>query len=95
MQKQTKEDIEFFYKGVLSLTSVAECARFFDDIFTLAEREAIVQRFSVARMLAEGQNYIDINTKTGASTATICRVNKCLVYGDGGYKTVLDRVMQK
>ena len=92
MQKKTSIQVQKFYQAVLSLQTEAECASFFDDICSIQELEAIIQRFEVARLLAEGKSYIEINQATGASTATICRVSKCLNHGDGGYKTVLARV---
>lgn len=92
MAKIDKTYLENLYKAILSLQSVDECAAFFDDICTIQELEALSQRFEVARLLSEGKNYVDINKLTGASTATICRVSKCLSYGDGGYKTVIQRL---
>lgn len=83
---------EKLYQAILTLKSPEECADFFDDICTVQEIEAIAQRFEVARLLSEGKSYIDINKATGASTATICRVSKCLNYGEGGYKVALERL---
>ena len=80
------------YQAILSLKDENECAAFFDDIFTIQEIEAISQRLEVACLLDQGKSYIDINKATGASTATICRVSKCLNYGDGGYKTAIERL---
>ncbi len=87
-----KIDFNDFYKAVIALKTEKECQNFFDDICTIQELEALAQRFEVAHLLFEGKSYIDINKQTGASTATICRVSKCLNYGDGGYKTVIDRL---
>ena len=92
MAKIEKKYLENLYKAILSLESMDECAAFLDDICTIQELEALSQRFEVARLLHEGKNYVDINKLTGASTATICRVSKCLSYGDGGYKTVIQRM---
>lgn len=92
MQKKTNIDVDNFYKAILSLKSEEECAVFFDDICTIQELEAIAQRFQVATLLDMGKSYVDINKETGASTATICRVSKCLNYGDGGYKTAIERI---
>ena len=78
------------FEGVLSLTSVEECYNFFEDLCTITELRAMAQRFQVAKMLDEGQIYSDIVKETGASTATISRVNKCLIYGTDGYRMVLD-----
>lgn len=92
MPKFEIKDAKNFYKAVLSLKTIEECADFFDDICTIQEIEAIAQRFEVANQLEQGKSYIDINKSTGASTATICRVSKCLNYGNGGYKTAIDRL---
>lgn len=80
------------YKAILTLKTVEECEAFFEDVCTIQETEAIAQRFEVACLLDEGKSYMDINRSTGASTATICRVSKCLNYGDGGYKTAIERL---
>ena len=82
------------FEGVLSLTSVEECYNFFEDLCTITELRAMAQRFQVAKMLDQGQIYSDIVQETGASTATISRVNKCLVYGTDGYRMVLDRTQE-
>ena len=79
-------------KAILKLETVEECAAFLSDICTIQEKEALVQRLEVAKMLLEGKNYNDISKAVGASTATICRVAKCVKYGDGGYRTVLERL---
>ena len=92
MHKKGQKGAEQFYKAVLSLKTKEECSRFFDDICTIQEIEAITQRFEVALLLDEGKSYVDVNRLTGASTATICRVSKCLNYGDGGYKTAISRI---
>ena len=89
--KKNKIATAKFYKAVISLKSEQECKNFFDDICTIQELEAIAQRFEVACLLDEGKSYVDVNKETGASTATICRVSKCLNYGEGGYKTAIDR----
>ncbi len=78
-------------QGILSLDNIDECYRFFEDLCTITELRAMAQRFQVAKMLDEGQIYSDIVKETGASTATISRVNKCLIYGTDGYRNVLDR----
>lgn len=85
------ENTDKFFEAVLSLRDKEECAVFFDDICTIKEIKDIAQRYEVARLLSQGLNYNEISTLTGASSATITRVNKCLNYGNGGYKTVLDR----
>lgn len=95
MPRKTKQDLNNLYKAILSLQTEEECAAFFDDICTIQEIEALAQRLEVAFKLIEGKSYIDINKLTGASTATIGRVSKCLNYGDGGYKVVIDRMVKK
>ncbi len=80
------------FRGVLSLQSLEECYNFFEDLCTITELRAMEQRFEVAKMLDDGRIYSDIVRETGASTATISRVNKCLTYGTDGYRNVLDRL---
>ncbi len=92
MNKKSKNDALKLYKAILTLKNEKECAAFFEDICTFQEVEAIAQRLEVACNLLQGKSYIDINKLTGASTATICRVSKALNYGDGGYKTVIERL---
>ena len=78
------------FETILSLENIDECRAFFDDICTIKELQDLSLRLRVAEMLAEGKNYQEICAATGASTATICRVNKCLTYGEG-YRAVLDK----
>ncbi|MEE1075169.1 MAG: YerC/YecD family TrpR-related protein [Acutalibacteraceae bacterium] len=92
MQRKNKSAHEKLFKAILSLKSNEECSAFFDDICTIQELEALAQRLEVACLLNEGKSYIDINKATGASTATICRVSKCLNYGEGGYATAIERL---
>ena len=77
--------------GILLLQNREEAYRFFEDLCTINEMESLSQRFEVAGMLREEQTYHDIAEKTGASTATISRVNRALNYGDDGYDMVLSR----
>ena len=79
------------YEAILSLKSVEECMAFFDDLCTVAELLAMEQRYQVAACLNEGMIYSDILAETGASSATISRVNRSLQYGKGGYQIVFDR----
>ena len=81
-----------FVNAILSLKTKEECISFLEDICTIKEIQDISQRLLVAKMLNEGEKYQNIEKETGASTATISRVNKCLAYGSGGYKTVLERI---
>ena len=83
---------ENMYKAILSLRNVDECMRFFDDLCTMSELMAMEQRYQVASCLDDGMIYNDILEKTGASSATISRVNRSLQYGQGGYAIVFDRV---
>ena len=78
--------------AILTLTTEEECAALFDDLCTVKEMQDLSQRLQVATMLNRGEKYQTIEQVTGASTATISRVNKCLVYGSGGYRTVLARL---
>ena len=95
MNKRNKASVEKLFRAILTLETVEECEKFFDDAFTIQEIEAIAQRFNVACRLCEGKSYIEINRETGASTATICRVSKCLNYGDGGYKIAIERMTEE
>lgn len=92
MTKKGKINADKFYHAVLSLKTVEECAAFFEDICTFQEIEAITQRLDVAIELCKGKSYSEANKSTGAATATICRVSKALNYGDGGYRTVIERL---
>ncbi len=79
------------FEAVLKLNSVEECRKFFEDVCTIKELDAISQRLEVANLLSQGKNYQEVTCLTGASTATISRVNKCLQYGKGGYSLVIDK----
>ena len=91
-RKNKGEAVNAFYDAVLQLKTREECNAFFDDVCTINELVSIAQRFAVARMLRSGKTYLEIAEKTGASTATISRVNRSLNYGSDGYKIVLDRM---
>ena len=86
---------ERLMQALLALETREECHAFLEDICTIKEMQDIAQRLEVAFMLDEGKNYQEISKATGASTATISRVKKCLVYGSNGYRMVLDRAKQK
>lgn len=94
-KNKNSNEIEDFFEAVLELESVEECKKFFEDICTIKEMESISQRLEVAKMLKAGETYTSIVSRTGASTATISRVNRCLNYGDGGYNIVLKRLEKK
>ena len=85
----------FLFDCILSLQSMEECYDFFEDLCTVNELQAISQRIVVARMLSEKRVYSDIVKDTGASTATISRVNRSLQFGCNGYEKLFERVAQK
>lgn len=87
-------NVEYLYRAVLSLQNIEECDRFFDDLCTVQELKALSQRLQVAKMLRDHQVYSEIVQATGASTATISRVNRALMDGRGGYASVLERMGQ-
>ena len=89
-----RKNIQQFYRAVLSLEDEEECRRFFDDVATIKEVLDLSARLEVARMLSEGAVFSEISKETGASSATISRVNKCLTYGEGGYKIVIERIKE-
>ena len=93
--KFQRDDIDELFEGILSLKTVDECYRFFEDICTINEINSIAQRLQVAKMLDNKCTYKEIEQETKASTATISRINKCLVYGADGYKIVLDNLAKK
>ena len=84
-------DFKDFYKAVLSLETEEDCKIFFEDICTMKELETMSQRLEVAKMLLDKKTFNEIVSATGASTTTISRVNRCLNYGDGGYRKVLEK----
>ena len=90
--KHNNERTNKFFEALLSLKTIEECEMFFDDICTIKELLDISQRYEVAEMLSDGKVYTEIASKTGASTATISRVNRCLNYGSGGYKLAIERI---
>ncbi len=92
MNKEHVPGIDKLFKAILALETEEDCASFFEDICTIKELQDITQRLEVALMLDTGKNYQEISELTGASTATISRVKKCLVYGCGGYRKAVDRV---
>ena len=94
MSKIRNQEIDRLFEAILSLKNIEECYCFFEDACTIKEINEIAQRFQVACRLDAGNNYQEVNKETGASTATICRVNKCLNYGEG-YRTVIDRLKEE
>ncbi len=93
--KFKRDDIDELFEAVLTLKDEEDCYRFFEDICTINEIHAIAQRFQVAKLLNQNKTYNEIESMTHASTATISRINKCLVYGADGYKRVLLRLEEK
>ena len=87
-----KERNDEMYRAILTLKDLDECRKFFDDLCTLSELQAMEQRFQVAVLLRQGMIYTDILEKTGASSATISRVNRSLQYGADGYSVVFERL---
>lgn len=87
--------IDKLFETILMLENIEECYAFFEDICTINEIQALAQRWKVAQMLYEHKTYIEIAHKTGASTATISRVNKALNYGSDGYNIMLNKLNQK
>ncbi|MCI6388347.1 MAG: YerC/YecD family TrpR-related protein [Ruminococcus sp.] len=90
--KINNERTDFLFDCILSLKTKEECYNFFEDLCTMNELQSIVQRIVVAKMLSENQIYTKIVEETGASTATISRVNRSLQYGCNGYEEIFNRV---
>lgn len=87
-----KEEVNQLFKAILLLENIEECYSFFEDICTINEILSLSQRFEVAKMLRQQKTYLEIAEKTGASTATISRVNRSLNYGNDGYDLVFGRM---
>lgn len=87
-----KKIADNFFDAILSLENEKECEDFFEDVCTIKELNDMMHRLEVARLLSEGKVFSEIGELTGTSSATISRVNKCLVYGSGGYEIVLERL---
>ena len=93
MNSKLKElNVEFLFQAILKLETIEECYKFFEDLCTVPELKAISQRFQVANLLLQNKVYNDIVKETGASTATISRVNRSLTFGSDGYRTVLTKL---
>ncbi len=86
------ENTDKLFEAILLLKNVDECYSFFEDLCTISEIKALAQRLEVAKMLKNGITYTEIAEKTGASTATISRVNRCLNYGADGYSMIIERL---
>lgn len=95
MSKTIKtEAVDHLFEAILQLKSKEECYLFFEDVCTVNELLSLSQRFEVARMLTENKTYLEIAEQTGASTATISRVNRSLNYGSDGYELVFKRLKE-
>ena len=90
--KLKNPELDLFFEAILQLNNIDECYNFFEDVATINEIKALAQRMHVAKLLKSKKVYTEIAEQTGASTATISRVNKCLNYGAGGYELILDRL---
>ena len=96
MNKKIKTDaVDHLFEAILTLKTPEECYAFFEDVCTVNELLSLSQRYEVAKMLREKRTYLDIAESTGASTATISRVNRSLNYGNDGYEMVFSRLSQK
>ena len=95
MALKRTEQTDQLFRSILALRDVDECYQYFEDLCTVKEVLTFAQRLEVARMLADGQSYQQTIAKTGASSATISRVKRCLDYGDGGYATILGRIVSE
>ena len=95
INKLRGKELDQLFQAVLSLKDLEECYRFFDDLCTINEIQSLSQRLDVARMLRDGNTYHKIETETGASTATISRVKRCLNYGNDTYEMVLNELRAK
>ena len=95
MTKWRSEQTDELFEAILTLETIEECYDFFEDACTIKEIIEIAQRLKVAKMLKAGTSYTSISKEVGVSTATISRVSKCLEYGNGGYKTVIERTEDK
>ena len=94
-KKKERPRSDLLYETILTLRDVDECKKFLQDLCTVAELRAMEQRFEVALLLSDGMIYNDILERTGASSATISRVNRSLQYGADGYQAVLPRVKER
>ncbi len=95
MNKFHSESVDTLVKGLLKLETEEECYAFLEDVCTIKELQDMAQRFDVALKLSDGFNYNQVSKETGASSATISRVNKCLMYGNNGYNTVINRLKEE
>lgn len=90
-----RPEVDHLFEAILTLENKEECYAFFEDVCTINELLSISQRYEVAKMLCEKKKYLDISKATGASTATISRVNRSLNFGNDGYEMVFKRLAEK
>lgn len=86
-----KRDYKELFEEILKLETIEECDKFFDDLCTINELEAMLQRIKAAKMLLEDKTFQEVVKETGISSATLARVSKCIKYGDGGYKAIIEK----
>lgn len=86
-----KNDYKELFEEILKLETIEECQKFFDDLCTINELEAMLQRIKAAKMLLQDKTFQEVIKETQISSATLARVSKCIKYGDGGYKEILEK----
>ncbi|MCR4945146.1 MAG: helix-turn-helix domain-containing protein [Clostridium sp.] len=92
--KLKSDEMDLLFKAILKLENMEECYKFFEDVATINEIKSLAQRIHVAKLLSEKKTYTEIAEITGASTATISRVNRCVNYGSDGYNIILERLKE-
>ena len=95
MKNLHTKEVDELFAAILSLESIDECYKFFEDVCTIKEILDIAQRLKAAKMLSSGSNYIEVCRETGMSSATISRVSRCLEYGAGGYELAISRTKKE
>ena len=90
-----KNDYHELYEQFLKLETLEECEKFFDDLCTIKELDSMLQRIKAAKMLLEDKTFIEVTNATKISSATLARVSKCIKYGDGGYKKIIEKCGNK
>lgn len=93
--KFQSKDIDDLFEAIQTLDNTEECYRFFEDLVTVKELQAMAQRWQVAKSLDKGLTYIEIEKQTGASAATISRINRCMAYGSDGYKRMIEKTKKQ
>ena len=95
MDRRSTDSLNRLYQVILHLQTVEECYDFFEDLCTIKELRDLAARLDVAFLLDKGLSYQAVAAETGVSSATICRVKKCLDYGSGGYRRAIDRAAEE